>query len=248
MKIIIKYIKNNKLLIFFVLILLFIIFIRLSYMKNNNNNNNKANDIKKYTYYINLENRKDRKRDTLKELKSFGINNPTRFNAIKEDIGMIGCGKSHLEVLKIARKNNLPYVLIFEDDVKFLNPDVTNKTLNNILKSEIDWDVILLGGNNYEPYTKVNEDCIKVNNCQCCTAYLVKQSYYDTLISNWEKGLSKLIETKNESKYSLDQYWKILQKQDTFLLLTPLNVIQRPSYSDISNSYVDYEKIMKNYN
>ena len=68
-------------------------------------------------------------RDTLKELKSFGINNPTRFDAIKEDIGAIGCLKSHLEVLNIARKNNLPYVLIYEDDIKLLDPDITIKTL-----------------------------------------------------------------------------------------------------------------------
>ena len=61
--------------------------------------------------------------------KSFGINNPTRFDAIKEDIGAIGCSKSHLEVLNIARKNNLPYVLICEDDIKFLDPDITIKTL-----------------------------------------------------------------------------------------------------------------------
>jgi glycosyl transferase family 25 len=219
------------------------------YYNNNFDNNNKLNyillnDKKIYTYYINLEHRKDRKKNTLRELKSFGIHNPNKFDAIKEDIGAIGCSKSHLEVLKIARKKNLPYVLIFEDDVKFLNPNVTNKTLNNVLNSGIDWDVIILGGNNYQPYTKINEDCVKVNNCQTTTAYLVKQSYYDTLINNWEDGLSKLIETKDEPKYALDQYWKILQKRDTFLLLTPLNVVQRESYSDILGTNVDYHELM----
>ncbi len=202
------------------------------------------NDKKIYTYYINLKHRKDRKKNTLKQLKSFGITNPNKFNAIKEDIGAIGCSKSHLEVLKIARKKNLPYVLICEDDVKFLDPNVTKKTLNNVLNSEIDWDVIILGGNNKKPYTEINKDCIKVNNCQSTTGYLVKQSYYDILINHWEDGLSKLVEKNESKKYALDQYWKILQKRDTFLLLIPLNVVQMPGYSDIEQKNVDYTKIM----
>lgn len=226
-----------------ILLLLFILVISLIWRWFKIYNNN-VDDFKKYTYYINLEHRKDRNEETLKELKSFGIHNPIRFNAIKDDIGMIGCGKSHLEVLKLARENNLPHVLIIEDDIKFLDPDLTNKTLNNILNSGLNWNVIILGGNNYEPYTKINEDCIKVENCQTTTAYLVKQSYYDTLINHWEEGLSKLIETKDEPKYALDQYWKQLQKQDTFLLLNPLKVVQRESYSDIQKGNMNYEELM----
>ena len=82
------------------------------------------------TYYINLESRKDRKIETLNELNDFGIKNPKRFNAIKDKIGGIGCSKSHLEVLKNARKNNYPYVAIFEDDVKFLDIVETHKNIN----------------------------------------------------------------------------------------------------------------------
>ena len=202
--------------------------------------------VTKHTYYINLKHRTDRKLDTLRELQSFGIHNPTRFDAIKDDFGAIGCSKSHLEVLKIARKNNYPYVTIIEDDIQFLNPKKTIQSLNNILNSKIPWDVILIGGNNYPPYQKINDDCIKVNNCQCCTAYIVKQSYYDTLINHWQKGLQKLIETNDIPNYALDQYWKILQKKDNFILITPLKVVQRESYSDIERKNVNYVDMMKN--
>jgi GR25 family glycosyltransferase involved in LPS biosynthesis len=37
-------------------------------------------------------------------------------------MGAIGCSMSHLDVLKIAKKNNWDYVTIFEDDVLFLKP------------------------------------------------------------------------------------------------------------------------------
>jgi len=76
------------------------------------------------------------------------------------------------------------------------------------------------------------------------TAYLIKQNYYDTLINHWEEGLKKLIETNDVPTYTVDQYWKILQKRDNFLLLTPLNVVQREGYSDIEKGNLNYQEIM----
>ena len=203
-------------------------------------------DILDNHYYINLDHRKDRNESAIQELSKIGIKNPHRFSAIKKDNGAIGCFMSHLEVLKSARNKRLPYVTIFEDDVLFLEPKETLEKLDRIVNSDIEWDVILLGGNNYPPYQKINEDCIKINNCQCCTAYIVKQSYYDTLINHWQKGLDKLIETKDVPKYALDIYWKILQKKDNFILITPLNVVQKESYSDIERTNVNYVDMMKN--
>ena len=93
----------NKILICGIIVFLIIIIFICIYNFNYN-----IDDVTKYTYYINLKHRKDRKEETVNELKSFGINNPIRFNAIKDENGAIGCSKSHLEVLKIARKNNYP--------------------------------------------------------------------------------------------------------------------------------------------
>ena len=199
------------------------------------------------SYYINLEKRNDRKIKTIQELNNFGIKNPIRFNAIKDDIGAIGCSKSHLSVLKKARDDKLPYVAIFEDDVKFNNVKRTREKLKKLINSDKKWDVILLGGNNYKPYDIIDEDVYRVKNCQTTTSYIVKQNYYDKLIDHWETGLQKLIETKDVSKYALDQYWKELQKKDNFLLIVPIEVIQREDYSDIQKGHVNYENIMKEY-
>jgi glycosyl transferase, family 25 len=204
------------------------------------------NDILKNNYYINLEHRKDRNIHTINELKKIGITNPNRFNAIKKDNGAIGCYMSHNEVLKKAKNNNWNYVTIFEDDILFLKPKETLEKLDKIVNSDINWDVIILGGNNYQPYKKINDDCIKVNNCQTTTAYIVKKSYYDTLINHWHEGLQKLIETNDTKKYALDIYWKILQKKDNFLLIIPLNVVQKEDYSDIEKQYVNYVNLMLN--
>ena len=181
-------------------------------------------------------------------MSKIGIYYPNRFSAIKHDNGLIGCGMSHLKVLKDARNRGLPYVTIFEDDILFLNPKETLQKLNRIINSNIEWDVIILGGNNSQPYQTINEDCIKVNNCQTTTAYIVKKKYYDTFIDNLTEGLQKLIETNNSSKYGLDIYWKKLQKKDNFLLITPVNVVQKESYSDIEHRNVYYIDMMRNIN
>ena len=231
-----------------IIILIIIVILLIPYLYSLRKIN--TQDILRYNYYINLDHRTDRNKLTIKELQKLGIYNPRRFRAIKKDIGIVGCNMSHLEVLKLARRNKWPYVTIFEDDILFLEPKETLEKLDRIINSDIEWDVILLGGNNYPPYQKINEDCIKVNNCQTTTSYIVKQSYYDTLIDHWQKGLHKLIETKDTSKdtskYALDQYWKILQKKDNFLLITPVNVVQRESYSDIEEMNVNYVDVMKN--
>ena len=213
----------------------------LSYLYSNRRIN--IQDILDNHYYINLDHRKDRNESAIQELSKIGIHNPNRFSAIKKDNGAIGCYMSHLEVLKSARNRNLPYITIFEDDILFLEPNETFEKLDRIVNSDIKWDVILLGGNNHLPYQKINEDCIKINNCQTTTAYIVKQSYYDTLIEHWEEGLDMLIKTK-DSKYALDLYWKILQKKDNFILITPVNVVQKESYSDIERTNVNYVDIM----
>ena len=206
------------------------------------------NDILKNNYYINLEYRKDRNIHTINELKKIGIDNPNRFNAIKHDKGSIGCQMSHLEVLKLARDRGLHYVTIFEDDILFLKPEETLVKLDRIVNSDLEWDVILLGGNNYPPYKKINDDCIKVNNCQARTAYIVKKSYYDTLINQWSYALDKLLVTKPGpiyESYRGDMSWKPLQKKDNFLLITPLKVVQKESYSDIEKKNVNYVDMMK---
>ena len=239
--------KYEILLTFIILGSLIVFFTRNNFRKFQNNDHKiDINDILKNNYYINLDHRKDRKEETLKELKKIGIHNPNRFNAIKNEKGAIGCSMSHLKVIELAKKNNWDYVVVFEDDVKFVKPEETLKKLNKIVNSNINWNVILLGGNNFKPYEIINEDCIKVNNCQCCSSYIVQKSYYEVLINHWTKGLDKLIRTYDYPKYACDQYWKLLQKKDNFLLITPVEVVQREDYSDIEKTNVNYINSMKN--
>jgi GR25 family glycosyltransferase involved in LPS biosynthesis len=207
-----------------------------------------VSDIK-YCLYINLENRKDRREHIEQELKSIGIHG-LRFNAVKLQNGRIGCSMSHLKCLQIAKKNNWPYVMICEDDLLFLDKEKAVKHMNDFFKFHSGdkdvWNVMLIAGNNVPPYKKIDDTCIRVSHCQTTTGYIVKNTYYDTLIDNIKTGIEKLMKNPtNAFSYAIDKYWIQLQKRDVWYLLAPIIAVQREDYSDIEQRTTNYEYIMK---
>jgi glycosyl transferase family 25 len=198
----------------------------------------------KNCYYINLDERVDRKNHVEKQLDLVNITYE-RFKAIKTTNGAIGCSMSHLAILQLAKQQKLPYVIIVEDDITFLNPNLFKTNLKLFLDSHTNYDVLLIAGNNLPPYEKINDFCVKVTRCQTTTGYIVNNHYYDTLINNIKTGLNKLLkEPSKHVYYAIDKYWFNLQECDNWYLLTPLTVIQRNDYSDIEKKYTNYSQAM----
>lgn len=198
--------------------------------------------------YINLNSRPDREKLLINELQKIGLTG-TRFNAIKMENGAIGCSMSHLKCIQLARENEWDYVCIIEDDIEFLNPDLFKNQVTTFLKKHKNWDVLLLAGNNMHPYRAVDNTCIKVQNCQTTTGYIVKKHYYDILIENYKKGIENLIKNPDKPEmYSIDRFWFLLQNKDNWYLIIPLSVIQREDYSDIQQKKVNFRKYMLDYN
>ena len=199
----------------------------------------------KNTIYINLEERHDRRVHVEKQLASIGIHNPTRFNAVKTENGAIGCSTSHLNCLQLAQKNNWDHVLIVEDDITFLDPAMFKTQLESFFNDDMPYDVLFFGGNVIPPYKPVNSHCVQVFSCQCALGYLVKQHYYETLIQNFNEGLTKFTkEPHNHYYYAIDRYWFSLQRQHLWFIIVPLSVIQLPNYSNIQNQQTNYSKLL----
>jgi glycosyl transferase family 25 len=208
---------------------------------------NSISDIN-HSFYINLESRTDRKATVEEELKIIGIQ-ATRFNAIKLPNGALGCSMSHLKCIEIAKENDWDHVLIVEDDIQFLNPELFTNQLNKFLNLHTNWDVVLIAGNNVSTYENIDDTCVKVSKCQTTTGYIVKNHYYDKLINNIRDGISNLIrEPTKPYLYAIDQNWFSLQKQDTWYLIIPLTVTQREDYSDIEKKTVNYSRVMTSLN
>ena len=208
-------------------------------------NINSIDDIK-HAYYINLDHRVDRKEHVESQLNKIGIN-AQRFNAIKMENGAIGCSMSHLKILQDALKNNVEHILIVEDDITFLDPELFIKQFNTFFQLHgNNWDVVLLAGNNMPPYDNVDNTCIKVSRCQTTTGYLVNGPYIKNLIQNIKMSITHLIQKPNEGKlFAIDKFWFSLQQADRWYLIIPPTVVQREDYSDIEKRITNYENMMQ---
>jgi glycosyl transferase family 25 len=199
--------------------------------------------------YINLEKRTDRKEHILSELKKIGVEDAIRFKAIELENGALGCSMSHLKCLEIAKKENYEMVFICEDDIQFLHPDMFLTQLKLFLDSSfLNWDTVLVAGNNMIPYLPITPYCIKIFNCQTTTGYIVKRDYYDKLIQNYKEGIQKLLKEPFNNEYKIDKYWFKLQKLDNWYLIVPLSIIQKEYYSDVEKKVTNFSKYMLDYN
>jgi glycosyl transferase, family 25 len=211
---------------------------------------NNFNDIQ-HIFYINLKHREDRQHNVITQLNTLNVihQNIHRFDAISHINGAVGCAMSHLACLTYAKKHNWDNVLIIEDDIVFLNPNVLKCQFNKFLSHNISWDVIIIGGNNIPPYKKINDCAIKVSRCQTTTGYVVKSHYYDKLIDNFTKGIKLLLANqKKHYLYAIDKYWFHLQQTDNWFLIIPTTVTQLDGYSDIEKRKTYYTPAMLDIN
>ena len=193
-----------------------------------------------HTLYINLEQRSDRNTMMKNQFRDIsGIINLERMNAIHNPTGLLGCVLSHIECVEHAKKMNWDSVLILEDDFELIVPPIYFLNRIKLLLSK-SWDVMLLTGFVRTKVMPKDEMC-KIDNTQAACGYIVRSHYYDTLLKNFRDGYTNLVNTKNEPVYAIDQYWKNLQKVDSWYISCPILGKQRPGFSDIVKKSVNYD-------
>ena len=192
--------------------------------------------IEKYHFYINLNERKEKNKYTIEQLNRFGISKPNRFEAVKHEIGLVGCVKSHIKCIELAKERDYPFICIFEDDIVFRNIEQCRNMIEKYIN--YDYDVLYLGAwvrdNQYE---FIKDDLIRVKNAWTTHSYIIKKHYYDILLKNYYEGMKLRIENKDNHSYNIDEYTVQLQKVDKWYLFYPHFVSQKDGYSD--NFYGD---------
>ncbi len=197
------------------------------------------------TLFINLTNRTDRLSHILDQFNGLGITGE-RVDAIHNTNGAIGCTLSHIKCLEMAIERNYEQVFICEDDITFLDIELFKQNFLKFTKSQdIIWDVLIIGGNNVPPFQQLHDYCARVFYCQTTTGYIVKQSYYNKLLQNFKNGLALLLQNPiRKPEFAIDMYWKRLQLQDYWYMITPPTVSQYENYSDVEQCTTDYEHLM----
>lgn len=191
--------------------------------------------------YINLNKRTDRKEQIEKELNDFGLDYE-RFEAIEiPNFGILGCGLSHLAVLKIAKEKNYENILILEDDFTFLvSKEEFYNQITDFFKLNLDYDTCFLSYHCTKNEELNNGIVNKIVESQSASGYIVHRKYYDKLIELYEYAMPLLEQTKQHWIYANDQVWKQLQQKDNWYYFIKRIGKQANGYSDNAMSHVNY--------
>jgi GR25 family glycosyltransferase involved in LPS biosynthesis len=208
----------------------------------------KPNILSKYidhVFYINLERRKDRRTHIEDQLQMYGVTEFERFNAFdRPGQGIVGCGYSHLAVLKMARERKYQNVLIFEDDFRFVvSPEDFKKQITLFFESSLSqkYDVCMVGYNLREHAECPEFPFVhRVQYAQTASGYIVNARYYDALIELYEWAIPLLEKTGQHWIYANDVVWKDLQMSDRWYCFTERIGRQLNGFSDNAGCYIEY--------
>ncbi len=172
-------------------------------------------------YCINLKSRKDKRAFMKKQAKKFNLN--IMFHTVKKHTNPVrGCLESHLQLIQKAKQNNLQYLVILEDDAKFLRMPTF------VLPDK--FALFYLGGS-IKQIEQSTEHYNKAREIWSTHAYVIHSSIYDKVIKD--------LETYSQE---IDRYYveEIQQNYDCYVA-KPLITTQKSGYSDIEEKHVSYD-------
>lgn len=193
-------------------------------------------------FYINLESREDRDRETRTELDLIGLRNYQRFDAISHQSGVLGCALSHSQLLESLDNVRGP-VMICEDDIEFLaSQEQLEEILDEFLQDDR-LDVLCIAHNNRSKPMPVGRLLAIVHRTKTTSCYVVKEKARGLLLKNFRGSVKGLDRGGSEAKFAPDVFWRRLQLWRLFFAIPRERVArQRASFSDIRGRWVGYGK------
>ena len=193
-------------------------------------------------FYINLAYRTDRLSEIQTELSNMELEAERYEGVHYPHNGPVGCGYSHINVLKLAKERKYKSILIFEDDFTFLvSKQEFEKNLELFFDSGIEYNVLMLSYN-LQQGTDVPEYPFlgKIVESLSTSGQIIHENYYDTLIELFEQAMPLLESTQEHWNYSIDTVTKHLQEKDKWYYLKTRIGKQRTSFSDNSQTTIEY--------
>jgi GR25 family glycosyltransferase involved in LPS biosynthesis len=198
----------------------------------------------KHKFCINLDHRTDRWAECQEEFTKHNIENVTRLSAtygnpdglphnmMREPIlTNIGVTLSHLRILQYAKENNLDSVVIFEDDVVFVD-DFNDKFNSFFPQIPNDWDMIYFSGTHLGGLESISENVWRTFGTWTTHSYIINKSVYDLFIEKFSL-LEDVVDVTYAQKHPYIKSYMFL----------PHITYQRAGISDIQGTYVDYDEI-----
>jgi hypothetical protein len=172
---------------------------------------------------IHLPHRTDRWATLQRELGEQGIADYKIWEGIvHQDDSRIGISRAHKKIVKHAQDNNMPEVLIAEDDLRFTADGAFQFFIGN---KPIDYDIYLAG----IYHGDIKEDNT-VEDFAALTFYIVNEKFYNTFLAMPDDR-------------DLD---RALCCTGKFVVCNPFAVIQYNGYSDNAKRYFNDDHYLKN--
>jgi len=152
-------------------------------------------------YYINLDYRTDRKLLLEERIKEIGLD-IERYEAVKFNLDemenpyndkdwhkKMACNQSHINIIKLAKKQKLKNVWILEDDCVFVDGFVekAKKCIDEL--QLIDWDILYFGGEPNRQSEPHSDLLVKTNGAYGIHSYIINNTFYDKVINNTPTNL-----------------------------------------------------------
>lgn len=132
---------------------------------------------------INLPQRTDRYKEFVEEVKWIGLL-PMVMDGVPHLKPEQGIGQAHTNCIRYAKDNQLPFVIIMEDDVVFQGKQKTYPYfLEAMENSPDDWDVLLGGVYNRGSITPYNQWWDKLTTFCGLHFYIVNAKAYDKMLT-----------------------------------------------------------------
>lgn len=145
-----------------------------------------------YRVCINLDRRPERWQRMRAKFERHGIGPVERFAALDGEAldipadwahtpGAYGCLRSHVEVVREARRRGAPSVLVFEDDVVF-DDELQKKFGRQIGQVPRDWDMLYFGALHKDEPAQVSENVVRLTRSNSTYAYALRETVFDAFV------------------------------------------------------------------
>jgi glycosyl transferase family 25 len=186
---------------------------------------------------INLRARTDRLDLFMREMDRLGIVGIERFDAIEDEVGAIGCTRSHATLMRRMIDRGWSSMMVFEDDARFR---VSRDRLDVLVDAFLDDEQTEVACLEFDAQKtqRYSSFFLRATECQNTGCYLVKPTIAAALVEAFDEGVAVMSRGGDPLLHNVDIAWKPLQKTRVFVVPIQRVAYQEPGYSDIERRFV----------
>ena len=203
-------------------------------------------DLVDAVLYINLEHRVDRREHLLGELGRIGVpaEKIVRVDAVRRDIGALGCTLSHVKAMELVLEKGWQHVLVLEDDFTWM-PDVKASVVDGQVKELMGlgrWDVVQISWNpsgrvvgaGRLPWLR------RAVGVRTTSGYFVRGGFAEDLLGCFREAAEEMEQEGWSPERCCDMWWHGLQNDsDWYVAYGPWGY-QMDGWSDVEGKDVSY--------